>query len=81
MSPPLRCSAVTRACFTAYMQHTVEQWLLPLGVVFREPTHWIQAIFLGSVWFEGRTRWPMKGPPAESSRSYSRPVTTSGMWP
>ena len=30
----------------------------------REPTHWSQAIFRGSLWSEGRIRWPAKGPEA-----------------
>ena len=44
----------------------------------REPTHWSQAIFLGSAWSEGLTRWPPKGPEAERIRSNSREVTTLG---
>ena len=72
------CSLAIMASLMAYMQHTDEQYPLPHRLVSREPTHWSQAIFFGSVWSEGRTRCPMVGPEALKIRSNSRLVSTLG---
>jgi hypothetical protein len=52
------CSLAITACLLAYMQHTDEQYPLSQALRSRDPTHWIQAIFLGGWSSEGRTRWP-----------------------
>ena len=60
--PSLLCSLAIMASLMAYMQQTAEQYPFPQWVDSLEPTHWSQAIFLGSFSSEGRTRCPMVGP-------------------
>ena len=76
-SNPLECSLAMIASFVAYMQHTDEHQLLP-HEVSREPTHWMKAIFFGSLPSEIRWTWPKKGPEAERIRSNWIAVTTFG---
>ncbi len=56
-SSPLACSLPMIASFVAYMQQTDEHQLLPQDVS-REPTHWMKAIFFGSLPSEIRWTWP-----------------------
>ena len=56
----------TTASLIAYMQHTEEQWALSQRLRSREPTHWNQAIFLGSrPSLDRRLTWPWVGPEAD----------------
>ena len=56
-SSPLACSLPMIASFVAYMQQTDEHQLLSQEVS-REPTHWMKAIFFGSLPSEIRWTWP-----------------------
>ena len=66
------------ASLTAYMQQTEEQYPWSQWWMSLDPMHWSHAIFRGSLWSEGRTRWPWNGPVALRILSNSMLVTTFG---
>ena len=73
------CSLAITASLMAYMQQTEEQYALSHLFMSREPTHWNQAIFLGSrPSLDSRLTCPAVGPEAESMRSNSIEVITLG---
>ena len=68
------------ACLAVYMQQKPEQYGRSMEQS-REPTHWMNTMFLGSMPSEGRWMWPPVGPEADIMRSYCRLVMTSGYAP